>query len=89
MLPFHMAEDAGVDLRSCDRGKSIGIEGAGIDVYFTSLTFRFGGKLVLPLRCIITKSDQTPFLLGRVDIFDRFDLLFKNVKESICLKDIA
>ena len=85
ILPRYAADYIGVDLSTCDRGQSVRIEGAGIEVYISSIRVRVG-QVELEIRCLFADSDCVPFILGRADVFDHFDLLFDNRNKRLRLE---
>jgi hypothetical protein len=82
-----MAGDLGIDLATCPRAQCSGIEGRPIVAYQASMAVRIG-SVDLTLRCLIAESDATPFLLGRADLFSRFNITFDNQKKRILLVEI-
>ncbi len=87
MVPFSMAEDLGLDVSRCPRDQCSGIEGRPVLVYRTAMVVRIG-DVDLTLRCLISESDSTPFLLGRADFFSRFNITFDNHRKTISLTEI-
>jgi predicted aspartyl protease len=79
MLPRYAAKYIGIDLKSLEKKRSKGIEGHGINVYIGKIKVRIGGE-EFKARCLFSERDDTPFLLGRLDIFDRFDIIFEKDK---------
>lgn len=75
MVPFSMAEDLGIDVTRCPTDQCSGIEGRPLFVYHAGIGIRIG-DVDLPLRCLISESDTTPFLLGRADLFTHFTITF-------------
>lgn len=87
IIPFSMAEDLGIDLAQCPMDHCSGIQGHPLRVYHTRLVVRIG-DVELTLRCLISESDTTPFLLGRADLFSRFNITFDNERKKIFLAAI-
>ncbi len=81
-LPESMAPLLGVDLRGCAKEPVVGIEGHRISARVGSVTLLFG-KEACVVRCHFLKSEKTPYLLGRMDIFSRFDIHFYNKNRKI------
>ena len=65
----------------------MGIEGRPILVYQGRLDVLIE-HVGLSLRCLISESDATPFLLGRADFFSRFNITFDNSRRKIVLAEI-
>lgn len=84
MLPHHMADLVGVDLKKVPSGWSLGIEGKGIKTWIGHIEVAIGPYLV-PLRCLFSSNDETPYLLGRADLFSAFLIAFDTRKRKIRL----
>ena len=82
MLPRYEAEHIGIDLSLCPKSHSIGIEGQGINGYVAKITIKIGQDS-FPIRCIFSEKDTTPYLLGKMDIFDKYNITFDNENEKI------
>lgn len=87
-VPESLATLLGIDLRSCARASVLGIEGRPIPARVGSLTLLFG-KESLPVRCHFLKSERTPYLLGRLDIFPRFNIQFNNRARRVAFSRIS
>jgi len=87
MVPFAMADDLGVDVSRCPTHHCSGIEGRPLLAYHAPMTVRVG-HLDLTLHCLISENDSTPFLLGRADLFARFNITFDNQRKRILLAEI-
>ena len=87
MVPFSMADDLGIDPARCPRDQCAGIEGRPVRVYRARMAVRIG-HVDLTLGCLISESDSTPFLLGRADLFSRFNITFDNEHKRIILTEI-
>jgi len=76
----------GLDIKKITRTRIGGIEGKGIYGYLKELKFRFG-KEVFGIRCYFVESDIMP-LLGRLDIWDKFTIVFDNMKQEVIFRPI-
>lgn len=63
-----------------------GVEGKGVTAYPGKIKIKIGGK-EMTLRCYFLRSRIMP-LLGRLDFWNKFSLLFDNKKKEITLKPI-
>ena len=88
VMPNHMARQIGIDLSQCQRSKIYGLAKEPIKAYLAIITMRLGKK-EFPLRCLISERNDTPFLLGRVDIFDKFNIEIDNIKGVIRFIEIS
>ena len=82
VVPEYLADLAGVDLMQCAKEYSVGIEGRPSPAKVGTITIRLGSE-ILSLRCHFLKSKSTPFLLGRMDLFSHFNVLFQNDQRRI------
>ena len=87
MLPRFMAADLGIDISRCRRLRSIGIEGKAITSYLSTMHIRLT-SWEFDLACLISKKDTTPFILGRMGVFNRFTIFFDNRRKRIVLTKI-
>ncbi|MFH1562048.1 MAG: hypothetical protein ABIF11_01320 [Nitrospirota bacterium] len=82
MLPRYEAEHIGIDLSLCPKYHSTKIEGQGITCYGAKITVKIRQDL-FPIRCLFSEKDTTPYLLGKMDIFDKYNIIFDNKNEKI------
>lgn len=85
MLPHHMADLLGIDLAGVPSGRSLGIEGGReIKTWLDWIHLTIGPYPVL-LRCLFSENEQTPYLLGRADLFSDFSITFDTRRRKIRL----
>ncbi|MEW6556036.1 MAG: retropepsin-like aspartic protease [Elusimicrobiota bacterium] len=84
MLPKSMAKAIGIDLKSCPSERSYGIEGKGVKVYISSIKIKIR-DITSKVRCFFSENEQTPFILGRIDFFRKFNVNFDNKNKKIIL----
>lgn len=82
MLPFHASDWLDCDLRA-RKARVFGIDGEGVIVYASRITLRIG-KSTDKVRCVFSDRDDIPFILGRLDLLKRHDMLF--LKDRVCLR---
>lgn len=82
ILPKTIAGDLGIDIDSLPKICFKGIEGGTIDAYLTKITMKITNTPI-EVTCVLANSEKIPFILGRVDIFDRFNILFDNKNKQI------
>ena len=83
MLPHHMAELIGIDLSKVPSGRSLGIEGGhGIKTWLDWIHLNIG-HYPIRIRCLFSENEQTPYLLGRADIFSVFSITFDTHRRKI------
>jgi len=87
-LPFFMASKLGVSLEKCRRGKAEGIGGVVVETWETEIPIRLK-NFEFWIRCSIVEDEQTPFLLGRIDVLEKnFSLFFDCRKRKIIFREI-
>lgn len=82
MLPRYTAEDIGINLKTLPHTHSYGIENKGIKVYIGNIKIKLGAE-ELKIKCLFSEKDTTPFLLGRIDIFSHFNIIFDNKHKKV------
>jgi len=84
MLPRYMADDLGISLSQCRQIPSFGIEGSALTTYVSTIHVKLAAW-DFDLTCLISAKDVTPFILGRMGLFDRFSVTFDNRRKQIVL----
>lgn len=69
-LPFFMGERLGLNLAKAQKSQSQGIGGFLLDIWIVKIPI-FIQNSEFKIRASITKDNQTPFLLGRIDLLDK------------------
>jgi hypothetical protein len=82
MLPHHMADIIGIDLKRCPQSVSYGIEGGGIKIFMGHIQIKIS-HVELKIRCLFSERETTPYLLGRADLFSVFNIAFDNKRRKI------
>ena len=87
MLPRYMANLVGNQIPDLNLPDTYvhGITGQGMPAYKGQIKLKIESE-EFEVRCLFTKSNRTPFLLGRVDFFSLFDVHFDNQNQQIVLK---
>ena len=86
-LPISLSEIIGINLKKCKKESFYGISGKKISVYLSKIDIQID-KFKFPIRCIFTNDDHTPLILGRMDFFNRFNIMFDNKNKKIKLTKI-
>lgn len=82
-LPFFMAKKLGINLAKSKTSKAEGIGGYVIKTWETKIHIRLK-TLEISIRCSIVEDEQTPFLLGRIDLLpETFSWLFDSRNKKI------
>ena len=82
IMPKTVAEDLGIDIKALPKICFKGIEGGIIDAYLTKITMKITDTPI-EVKCVLASSERVPFILGRADIFDHFNILIDNKKKQI------
>jgi sRNA-binding regulator protein Hfq len=85
-LPLSTSEFFGVEIDKTKKIKLGGVESKGIDGYLAQIKLRIGNE-EQDVRCYFIDSEVIS-LLGRVDIFDQFTIIFDNEKKEIVFKKL-
>ncbi len=88
MMPLSQAERLGVDLRGADQVRVAGIEGVFQDAPVGDITLRIG-QLEVQIPCLFSPNPSTPYLIGRMGFFSRFNVTFDNGRKRIVLESIG
>lgn len=87
ILPKFMAGLLEIDLSACKRARSYGVEGKGVTVYIEKIDIKID-KYPLKIKCLFSEEETTPFILGRMGIFSKFNIIFDNKRKRIRLTRI-
>ena len=82
MLPYFASKLLACKLEK-SRTKMFGIDGCGVSVYKSKIKVRFFNKEET-IRCVFSERDDIPFILGRLDVLDKYNMLF--FKNEVCLE---
>lgn len=85
-LPQYMIKLLGLDRSKLSESKSQGIGKELIKTWEGKIPISFCGKS-FTVYCSFTDNDVTPFLLGKEDIFDKFNILFDNEKGRVVFEN--
>lgn len=87
-VPKFMAQEVGYKPRRQDQDKMTVASGAEMTVYHGSIGVRIG-PFEEKIRCVFSSHNETPFLLGRVDILDRFNFELNAKKKQLTISRIS
>ena len=87
MLPKSMAAIIGINLNKARKMYFGGIEGKGVLTYISEVTIKIIGKPI-KITCAFSSNEQCPFILGRKDVFAKFNILFDNENRLIQFTEI-
>lgn len=87
-LPKYMIHLLGIDKNSLIESGSQGIGKKLVKTWEGKISITFCGKTFLA-NCSFTDNDKTPFLLGKENIFDKFNVIFDNEREMSIFEEIT
>jgi hypothetical protein len=87
IVPASAASFIGMGLDGAASMDIGGIEGGSLRASVSKITLRLG-SLDIGVPCLVSSIEETPYLLGRAGIFDRFNVLFDNAGRRIVLESI-
>jgi len=88
ILPRSAALQLGINLTGSREMIITGIEGAGVRAWLSEITVRMAdSEMTLP--CLFSSNEKTPYVLGRMGLFQRFNVAFDNRRKKIVLESIS
>ncbi len=88
MLPRRFAELLGVDLSDVPETAVTGVGSSDVATQLGEMTLRVGDTDVT-VPCLFSSNENTPYLLGRMGFFSRFNITFDNRRKRTVLESIA
>lgn len=85
-LPFYFTKLIKAELSPDKKTIVDGVEGRGVAGHAGKIWIKFGQN-VLTIRCYFIQSDIIP-LLGRLDVWDKFSIIFDNLKQEVIFETI-
>ena len=84
IAPHALAQLTGNHLSATPDASMTGIAGISMPCFKGNLSLKIDDQK-FNVRCLFTDSDNTPFLLGRIDFFSHFEILFDGDNCNIVL----
>jgi len=79
ILPRSVCEILGLRLQDGQENVVTGVSGEEIKIFIHKITIRIGGEEI-EIRAGFAEREDIPYLLGRTDILNRFNILFESDK---------
>ena len=81
LIPFRLGKFLGLETIA-EQKREVGGIGGMVDVRFARVPMKIVGQ---EFDCTVawSQEEQVPFLLGREDVFERFDILFQQKKHKV------
>ena len=87
LLPYSFGLMLGLDKNIGDIKELKGVRGIGVPVIITRVHLKIG-EIELESRVAWALIEEAPPLLGRLDIFDKFNITFKEKEEKIIFEPV-
>ncbi|MBI4365434.1 MAG: retroviral-like aspartic protease family protein [Deltaproteobacteria bacterium] len=87
VLPKAMASILRINLQHCPTTTTQGVEGYGAKIFRARIVIQLGAWTDT-IRCAFVGHDAIPPLLGRVDVFSRYNITFHARRHSIFFERI-
>ncbi len=87
LLPRSLAGEIGIRLKDCVTSTTLGVEGRGIKIYYSKIVIQIG-DWKNTIRCAFASHDRVPPLLGRLDLFSRYNITFHAQRRSVIFENI-
>jgi len=89
VIPFHLGRSLGFRQRPTDRVLELsGISGAGVPYVLRTARLRIGEQS-FTIRLAWALIEEVPLLLGRVDVFPRFQILFDERRHRVIFTPVT
>jgi len=82
IMPESVAQDLGIDVGSLPKMHFSGIEGGTINGYIAKITVKITATPI-KITCALSTNKKSPFILGRKDVFSKFNIVFDNKNKNI------
>jgi len=82
IMPKSVAKDLDIDLSTLPKMRFCGIEGKSITAYITKITIKIT-HTPIEITCALSTNEKSPFILGRKDIFSKFNIAFDNKNKLV------
>lgn len=86
LLPKGLSSGLGINLKRCSISQTQGVEGGGIKIYHSKIKICIG-QWNHTIRCAFAEHDQIPPLLGRLDVFSKYNITFHAGKNCIIFQN--
>lgn len=86
-LPASSAGKLGIDLDKCPEEPMSGYEGSTVLVYISQINIIFNKK-VFVVPCVFNRNEDSPILLGRAGVLDKFSIVLDGKRKQIFLEEI-
>ena len=88
MLTLSAAKEYGLHYNLSQKTKLFGIGDLSVFAYSGEVELKFGKTFNLKVRCYFIDAEDSTLLLGRLDIFDKFNITFDTSQKKIIFKSL-
>ena len=82
IMPKSVVGDLDIDLSILPKMQFCGIEGRSITAYIAKITIKITNTPI-EITCALSSNEKSPFILGRKDIFSKFNISFDNKNKLV------
>ena len=83
MLTLPMAKRLGLQFNLKQKTRLFGIGDIGVYAYAGQVTLKFNQRFELTVRCYYINAEDSTLLLGRLDVFDKFNIFFNTSNQQV------
>jgi len=87
MLTLSLANQLGLNIDKNKKSKLFGIGEKSVTAYPGKIELKFGDSFVI-VRCYFIDSEDSTLLLGRLDVFDKFNIFFYSTNQKVVFNHI-
>jgi|SRR3989338_1999759 len=87
MLTLSLANQLGLEINKNKKTKLFGIGEKSVIAYPGKIELKIG-NFVIDTRCYFIDTEDSTLLLGRLDIFDKFNVYFDSTNQKVILNHI-
>jgi hypothetical protein len=85
LIPYSVGQTLGLSAKDAPRGECRGLGEALVAYHLCQVELKLGGLRLL-VRVGWSTLEETPLLLGRLDVFDALDIEFRQSRDCIILR---
>lgn len=87
MLTLSLANQLGLNIEKSKRSQLFGIGEKSVPAYPGKIDLKFGNSII-STRCYFIDTEDATLLLGRLDIFDKFNVYFDSTNQKVTFNHV-
>lgn len=87
MLTLSLANQLGLNINKNKKSRLFGIGEKSVNAYPGKIDLKFE-ESVISVRCYFVDTEDTTLLLGRLDIFDKFNISFDSTNQKVIFNHV-